>query len=375
MVNEARLVDTFCELVGIDSETGDEGTIFKVLKDKFTALGLEVKEDQAKDKTGHGANNLVCVLHGTKKGTPIFLGTHMDTVFPGKQIKPQIADGYITSDGTSILGADDKAGISAIIEAIQVIKEEKRDHADVQFIITIGEESGLVGAKALDMNLVHAEYGFVLDSDGPVGDIVIAAPYQSKFDVKLVGKTAHAGIEPEKGVSAITMAAKAISKMPLGRIDSETTANIGRFEGGKATNIVCDYVHVLAETRSLVKEKMDRQVVRMTDSFEQTAEKMGGKANVHVDFMYPGYTFNAEDAVVQLASKAAEAVGRTPHLLQSGGGSDANIFCGKGIPTVNLGVGYEQIHTIHEKIAIAELHMASELALALIDQAVINNRT
>ncbi|MCO7126788.1 M20/M25/M40 family metallo-hydrolase [Sporolactobacillus shoreicorticis] len=370
MINEARLVNTFSELVRIDSETGDEGKIFELLKRKCEALGLEVKEDQAKRKTGHGANILVCTLRGTKKGTVIFLGTHMDTVLPGKGVEPVIKDGYITSDGTTILGSDDKAGIAAILEAIQTMNEEQQQHAEVQFIITIGEESGLLGVKALDMSLVHADYGFVLDSDGPVGDVVVAAPYQAKLAVDLFGKPAHAGIEPEKGVSAITLAAKAIAKMPLGRIDNDTTANIGSFEGGKATNIVCDYVKVIAETRSLVKEKMETQIMKMNGAFEDTAMKMGGKAEVHVDFMYPGYKFGSEDAVVRLASRAIEAVGRTPHLFQSGGGSDANVFCSKGIPTVNLGVGYENIHTVKEKIAIKELAKTTELVLALVDQAV-----
>lgn len=370
LVDEKRLVDSFCELVKVDSETGNEAQIFQVLKSKLEALGLDVKEDKAKEATGHGANNLICTLPGTKKGTPIFLGTHMDTVFPGQNIKPKIADGYITSDGTTILGSDDKAGISAILEALRVISEEHLDHADVQVIVTIGEESGLLGAKALDTSLVHADYGFALDSDGPVGDIVVAAPYQTKFIVDLYGKTAHAGIEPEKGVSAITLAAKAIAKMPLGRIDKDTTANIGRFEGGNATNIVCDHVKILAETRSLAKDKMDKQVKRMTEAFESTAEEMGGKADVQADFMYPGYRFSADDAVVQLAAKAIETVGRTPQLLQSGGGSDANVICGKGIPTINLGVGYENIHTVKEKIAIDELVKTCELVLALINQAI-----
>jgi tripeptide aminopeptidase len=370
MINKERLVNSFCELVKIDSETGNEGRIFDVLKNKLQALGLDVKEDHAKEATGHGANNLICTLVGTVKGTPIFLGAHMDTVFPGKGVNPVITNDYIASDGTTILGSDDKAGVSAVLEAIQVIKDEHREHADVQVIITIGEESGLLGAKALDMSLVHADYGFALDSDGPVGDIVVAAPFQTKLSVDLIGKTSHAGIEPEKGVSAITLAAKAIAKMPLGRIDKDTTANIGRFEGGKATNIVCDYVKVLAETRSLVKSKMDKQIKKMTDAFEGTAAEMGGNADIHVDFMYPGYRFGSEDAVVQLASKSIEAIGRTPRLLQSGGGSDANVICGKGIPTVNLGVGYEHIHTVKERIAIKELVKTSELVLVLIDQAV-----
>lgn len=369
MLNNDRLADTLFKLVKVDSETGDEGGISEVLKKKFTELGFGVKEDEAKIKTGHGANNLVCTLPGNAVGTPIFFGSHMDTVFPGKNIHPSLKDGYIVSDGSTILGSDDKAGLSALIEAFSVIKEEHRQHADVQVIVTVGEESGLLGAKALDTRLIKAGYGFELDSDGPVGNIIIAAPYQTKLIIDLFGETAHAGIAPEKGISAITMAAKAIARMPLGRIDEDTTANIGRFEGGKATNIVCDNVRILAEARSLVKSKMDRQTRLMKEAFEQTALEMGGRADVDLKFMYPGYRFNPEDRIVQLAMAAVESVGRIPKLLSSGGGSDANVINGKGIQVINLGVGYEKIHTTKERISVEELIKTSELVLSLINQA------
>lgn len=185
----------------------------------------------------------------------IYFTSHMDTVVPGKGIKPSIKDGYIVSDGTTILGADDKAGLAAMFEAIRVLKENQIPHGKIEFIITAGEESGLMGAKALDRSMITAKYGYALDSDGKVGNIIVAAPTQAKVKATIIGKTAHAGVAPEKGVSAITMAAKAISRMPLGRIDEETTANIGRFEGGTQTNIVCDHVEILAEARSLITEK------------------------------------------------------------------------------------------------------------------------
>ncbi|TGA98212.1 M20/M25/M40 family metallo-hydrolase [Sporolactobacillus shoreae] len=366
LINKDRLVNTFFELVEVDSETGNEASISKLLKEKFTELGFDVKEDNAKALTGHGANNLIGTLPGNVTGTPIFFGSHMDTVFPGKKIKPSVIDGNIVSDGTTILGSDDKAGLSALIEAFSVVKEDQIQHAELQIIITIGEESGLLGAKALDTSLIHADYGFELDSDGPVGDIVIAAPYQTKFKVDLFGRTAHAGIAPEKGISAITMAAIAIARMPLGRIDESTTANIGSFEGGKATNIVCDNVRILAEARSLERSKLDQQVGLMKDAFEQTASEMGGHANVDIQFMYPGYRFDPSEEIVQLAEKAVASVGRTAKMLSSGGGSDANVINGKGIKTINLGVGYEKIHTTQERMPITELVKTSELVLSLI---------
>lgn len=338
------------ELVQIDSETKYEAQIAKVLKKKFTELGVDVYEDDTTAQTGHGAGNLICTLQGTKDGVdPIYFTSHMDTVVPGKSIKPSIKDGYVVTDGTTILGADDKAGLAVMLETVRVLKERNIPHGTIQFIITVGEESGLVGAKALDSSLVKAKFGYALDSDGKVGNIVVAAPTQAKISAVILGKTAHAGVAPEKGVSAITIAAKAIAKMPLGRIDEETTANIGRFEGGTQTNIVCDRVNILAEARSLVPEKMEEQVRKMKEAFESTAEEMGGKAEIEVQVMYPGFKFGEGDHVVEVARKAAAKIGRTCELLKSGGGSDANVIAGFGIPTVNLAVGYEDIHTTNEK--------------------------
>ncbi|RDW21983.1 M20/M25/M40 family metallo-hydrolase [Oceanobacillus chungangensis] len=372
-VNQERLVDEFFELVKINSETTNEAEIAEVLKKKFSDLGVEVIEDDSKKITGHGANNLICTLKGNKQDVdPIYFTSHMDTVVPGQNIKPQVKDGMIVSDGTTILGADDKAGLAAIFEAIKLIKENSIAHGDIQFIITAGEESGLVGAKALDRSLIHAKYGYALDSDGEVGDIVVAAPTQAKVHTIIKGKTAHAGLAPEKGVSAITVAAKAISKMPLGRIDEETTANIGRFEGGKQTNIVADHVEILAEARSLVPEKMEAQVAKMKEVFETTAKSLGGEAIVNIQVMYPGFNQQAGDQVVEVARSAAKTIGRESKLLKSGGGSDANVIAGFGIPTVNLAVGYEEIHTTNERIAVDDLVKVTELVAAIIKEVAAN---
>jgi tripeptide aminopeptidase len=370
MINHERLLNEFLELVQIDSETREEAEIAKVLTQKFSDLGVEVFEDDTMGETGHGAGNLICTLKGNKEGVDtIYFTSHMDTVVPAKGVKPTLKDdGYIYSDGTTILGADDKAGLATMLESVRVLKENNISHGDIQFIITVGEESGLVGAKALDSSLVKAKYGFALDSDGKVGNIIVAAPTQAKVRATIYGKTAHAGVAPEKGVSAITIAAKAISKMPLGRIDEETTANIGRFEGGKATNIVCEQADILAEARSLVPEKMEAQVEKMKSAFESVAEEMGGKAEVEVQVMYPGFKFKDGDEVVEVAKRAAKKIGRPSELLTSGGGSDANVIAGFGVPTVNLAVGYEEIHTKSERMPVEELNKLSEMVVAIIQE-------
>lgn len=368
-LNEERLVNEFLELVQVNSETKDEANIAQVLMDKFEQLGVEVIEDNAKATTGHDANNLICNLQGTNKDADkIYFTAHMDTVTPGNNIKPSIKDEYIISDGTTILGADDKAGIAVILEAIRVLQEEKIEHSDLQFVITVGEESGLVGAKAIDTSLLTSEYGYALDSDGDVGNIVVEAPYQAHIQTTIIGKSAHAGVAPEKGISAITVAANAVAKMPLGRIDDATTANIGYFKGGKAsqTNVVCDTVEIVAEARSLHEEALTKQLTNMQQAFEQTANEFGATAEITIKTMYPGFRHDATDKVVQVAQQAAQALQLPCELLKSGGGSDANIFNGHGIPTVNLSVGYEHIHTTDEKIHKNHLYNLTKLVLQII---------
>lgn len=370
-VNEQRLIDQFFKLIQIDSETKNEYNIAQYLKEKFQTLGLKVSEDDSKEKTGHGSGNLICDLEGDEKADPIFFTAHMDTVTPGKNIKPTIKNGYVVSDGSTILGADDKAGLAALIEFIHLLKENNVPHGPIQIIITVGEESGLVGSKNLNPALIKAKYGYALDSDGTVGDIVVQAPAQAKILTKIIGKAAHAGVAPEKGVSAITVAAKAVSKIPLGRIDEETTANIGYFRGGQEqTNIVCDYVEILAEARSLDEEKLSKQINVIKETFENIAENYGARALVTVNQMYPSFKHTSNDQVVKIARQAAKSIGRESSLLTSGGGSDANIFSSYGIPTVNLAVGYEEIHTTDEKILVSNLVQIPTFLVAIIQQSI-----
>lgn len=369
-MNKERLLNEFLELVQIDSETKEEMEIAEILKVKLEVMGFHVAEDDSSVRNGHGANNIVATLRGAASGVPaIYFTVHMDTVVPGKGIKPEVKDGYIQSDGTTILGADDKAGMAALFEMIRSIQEQQIEHGDIQLVITAGEESGLAGAKEFDSSLLFAEYGYAVDSDGKVGGIVTSAPYQAKLWTTVYGKTAHAGVAPEKGISAITVASKAVSNMKLGRIDSETTANIGRFEGGKATNIVCEEVHILSEARSIREDKLAAQTAHMESVFQETAEKMGVSAKTEVKLMYPGFHFEETEPVVEIAKKAAAKIGRPSPILTSGGGSDANIFNGFGIPTVNLCVGYEEIHTKNERIPVEELEKLAELLVEIIKES------
>ncbi|MDQ0898240.1 MULTISPECIES: M20/M25/M40 family metallo-hydrolase [unclassified Paenibacillus] len=373
MIQQNRLVEEFISLVQVDSETRFEQEICVVLKEKFSRLGLHVLEDNSMAKSGHGSGNLICTLEATDSNAAIptiFFTSHMDTVAPGKGIKPQIGDdGYIRSDGTTILGSDDKAGIAAMIEGIQVLKEQNIPHGRIQFVITAGEESGLKGARAMDRSVMEAEFGFALDSNGSIGDIATAAPGRAEIEIIFHGKSAHAGVNPEDGISAIQVASKAVSRMSLGRIDSETTANIGSFSGVGPLNVVCDKVKMEAEARSIVQHKLESQIAAMKEACESAAADAGTSCEFNADIVYASYMHDDSAPIVQLTSRALSTLGLTARTFHSGGGSDANIFNGMGIPTVNLAIGYHEIHTTKEHIAISDLVKTAELLVALVKEA------
>lgn len=364
-MNQQRLIDTFIELVKIDSESGNERAIADYLKNLYTSLGFEVTEDDTQTKTGFGAGNLIMKLKGTTKQDTILLSCHMDTVTPGVGINPIITDDVIHTDGSTILGADDKAGIAAMIEALRIIQEEDIPHGDIEVVISVGEESHLIGASVLDGSLLNAKMGYALDAGSKVGTIVNQAPTNATLNVEITGITAHAGVAPENGVSAINIAAHAISKMKLGRIDSETTANIGTINGGSRTNIVSEKCHVVAEARSLVDSKMQEQVQHMKEEFEKAAKELGGKANVDIKINYPAFNVDKSSKVIDIASKAAENIGRSANVVPNGGGSDAN-FINQFVPTVVLAVGYEDIHTVNEKMPVSELNKLTEQVVEII---------
>ncbi|RIL70999.1 M20/M25/M40 family metallo-hydrolase [Staphylococcus devriesei] len=370
MVNSQRLLDTFLELVQINSETGHEEVIQPILKNKFEQLGLNVVEDNASEKEWLGANNLICTLPSTSEDNSIpsiYFTSHMDTVVPGINVKPHVSDdGYIYSDRTTVLGSDDKAGLAAIIETIQYLQEHNLPHGQIQFIITVGEESGLKGAKELDSNLLDAQFGYAVDASQPVGTTVVGAPTQVSIHTTITGKTAHAST-PDKGVSAINIAAKAISKMKLGRIDEYTTANIGKFHGGSATNIVADEVVLEAEARSHNDESIDQQVTHMKDIFESTAKELGGEAHVRIEKSYPGFKIEDNAEVTQYAINSAKELGLTGDTVIAGGGSDGSIINTFGIPTVILGVGYENIHTTSERISVQSLNQLAQQLIKIIE--------
>lgn len=366
MINQERIVNAFMDYVKISSPTKEEGKFAAFIMEVLESLGADVHMDDAGPKLGSDAGNVIAKFKGSTNGAPILFSCHMDTVSPGVDIKPHIKDGVIYSDGTTILGGDDKAGIAAIIEAIRILKEENIPHADIEIAFSIFEEGGLHGAKNLDFTKFKAKNAFVLDSGGNPGEVIVKGPAQDKLDFKVIGRPAHAGVAPEEGISAVMVAARAIDQMKLLRIDSETTANIGRIEGGSVTNIVTPEITVKAESRSLNNDKLKAQSDHMVECFVKAAEAFGAKVEYEVNRMYSAFTVEENDPIVSKAFEAIKNAGLEPYTAASGGGSDTNIINANGITAVNLGIGERKPHTLEEHLHIKDLVAAAQIVLELV---------
>ena len=368
MVNKKRLVEGFMELVKISSISREERNLADFLIEKLEDLGLEVRVDQAGEKVKSNSGNIIARLRGNmKKVIPIMFSAHMDTVIPGKNIKPVCDGEKVVSRGKTILGADDKAAIAALLEAMHIIKENNMPCGDIEIVFSICEEIGLKGAKNLDISSLNARMAFVLDCGGQVGEIISAAPSQNSLEIIIYGKSSHAGSNPEEGINAIQVAGFALSRMQLGRIDEETTANIGIISGGKATNIVPDEVILEGEVRSRNEEKLEKYTKKLKQIAEATAREFKAKAKVRINKEYSCYNLSTDNQVVKIAMKAAKDLGVEPILRPSGGGSDANVFNKKGFPAVDLAIGMEKVHTVDEYILVKNLKMTAEYILSIIN--------
>lgn len=370
MVNRERLIKTFFQLVQIDSESKEERQLADFLKRKLRALDLQVNEDEAGKKIGASAGNIIGRKKGSLEKLPLLFSAHLDTVPPGKGVKPQIRDEVIYSDGTTILGGDDKAGIAAILEALEVINEKKLSHGDLEIVFTVAEEIGLLGAKNLDFSQLNAELGFILDSGGPAGTIIVQAPYHQNLKVKIRGKAAHSGVNPEEGINAIQVAALILARLPLGRIDEETTANFGVIKGGRASNIIPDYVELEGEIRSLNPNKVEKALELYQEIFQQVTTEQGARLEWENQLEYSGFNLTEQDQVVTMAVQAATSLGIPFWLKSRGGGSDANIFNNEGgIPSVNLGVGLTKDHTLEECIGVKDLLTTAQYLVEIMSMA------
>ncbi|MCF6248698.1 MAG: M20/M25/M40 family metallo-hydrolase [Desulfobacula sp.] len=370
MIDSQRLARQFKSLVEIDSLSREEHDLAVELEKILTQMGAIVCFDGAKEKVKGNCSNLVAKFKGNVDVKPIFLSGHMDTVGPGKGIKVVFEEGVFKSDGTTILGSDDKSAIAIILEVMEVILEKNMDYPPIEIVFTVCEEIGLLGAKHFDYDLMDSTFGYILDSTDTQG-IVTKAPSANKITIKIHGKAAHAGAAPENGISAIFVASKAISTLKLGRIDEETTCNLGTIEGGVATNIVPEFVEIHGEARSHNFEKLETVTNGIIKAFEDAAKEFGdnehtSRIEVLVEHDFPNTNISEGHEAIVLARKAAKNLGKILESKTIGGGADANIFFGKGIIAGVLGTGMTDVHTLNESIKLSDMENSANLVLEIL---------
>ena len=365
MLDFGRLTEAFLDLVRIDSLSFCERAVGDYVLGTLNTIRIDCREDGAAVKVSGNCGNIIARLPGNAPGQAILFAAHLDTVGPSSGIEPVIKQGVIRSAGQTVLGADDKMGVTAILEVLRTIQEKGLKHPPLTAVFTVAEERGLLGARALDIRRLQADVGFILDEGGPVGKIIVKAPYQDFLACEFTGRAAHAGVEPEKGRSAIAAAARAIAGMKLGRLDEETTANIGVIDGGTAINVVPEQARIEGEARSLSTKKLARQISGMTDACAKAALAEKVKQKITVRRLYDGFDLRSNHPAVIAAVAAIKATGNMPRRLSSGGGSDTNVFNARGIPAVNLSVGYERVHSINEYLPLREMEAAARMTLAL----------
>ncbi len=378
-INSERLAHIFTAMCTIDSPSGEEAVLALFLKDLFAQEFPEasIAEDHSANATGSNANNLIIQFPGDLPGEPIFFNCHLDTVEPSRGVTVVREGTRFSSAGETILGGDDKAGIAILIESIRAIKEAGLPHLPFDLVFTTCEEIGLRGAKALDLSLLRAREGYALDSSG-VDLLIIGAPAANHFHFTITGAAAHAGLHPERGINAIQLAARCLADLPLGRLDEESTANIGRITGGTATNIIPESVLVEGEVRSHSPEKLAAFSQQIQDTVQATIDgwspglgaQLGTEVRPRLDFHltheYPAMHIERNASVLQRVEKAAARLQRKIRYERAGGGSDANIFTGKGLQTAIIGIGMDHVHSTEESIDLRDMKRTVELVVSIV---------
>ena len=367
MINETRLIDLFLNLCKINAPALKERDCVEWLKQYLTEHSLEYFEDDAGNQIGGNANNIIVKLPGNLPNAPrVYLSAHFDTVEPTEGIIIQEIDGVFRATSDTILGADDKAGMAPAIESVLSLRESGEPHGDIYLLLTVAEEIGLQGAAALKIQDLNLDFGYVLDTGPPVGSFVTRTANHDKIDITVRGIPAHAGKDPENGINAIQVVADAVSGMRLGRIDDETTANIGVIEGGSATNGVCSFVHLKAEARSTNLDTLEAQVAHMKKQFQDAGKKWGAGIEIKHVRHYLSYDIDPTSKVVQVAQDASRNLGLEPTLRTTLGGSDANVFNVNGVPSIVIATGMQKIHTHDEHVSRADLIKTAELSLEIL---------
>lgn len=361
------MTEEFMKLAGIDSLSFQERDMADILKSTLTDLGFEVFEDKAGKYYKGNSGNIYAFLQGEPGLEPLLLSAHMDTVAPGKGKKAILhEDGSITSDGSTVLGADDLSGIVAILEAVRVIKENRRPHRSIEILFTIAEEAYIRGSEVFDYSIIKSKEAYVLDLEGPVGYAAIAAPTLLSFDAVIKGKASHAGFEPERGINAIKAAAECITQTRQGRVDDITTVNIGMIEGGKARNIVSDECILKGEVRSLSHSKAESEIMKIEKVFTETAKKYKAKLSFSVDIGCLAYKTDTGHPVVERFLRACGELGYESKLIDTFGGSDNNNFMKHGINGIVMACGMNKVHSCHEYTHVDELEKCCNIVIKLL---------
>jgi len=368
-INRERLLQSFLHMLSINAPSRREGKMADYVMARLRELGAEVVVDESAAVLEGEVGNILARVPGTVAMPALLFCAHIDTVEQTENIKIIQHNGIIKSDGSTILGADDKAGVAAILEMTAALLESDAPRPPLELLFTVAEEVGVMGSMVFDHHLLSACHGFVPDSTGQVGLLVTRAPAQQHLEVTIQGKAAHAGMAPEMGISGITVAARAIAAMRQGRIDEETTANIGTIHGGKATNIVPEVVTLAAEARSRDRRKLEEQVQHMRACFEQAASEAGATVEIDVSDVYPAFNLPADSPAVLLARAALEELGILPIVTATGGGSDANYLNAHGVPSVILSAGYHHAHAHDEEIAESQLLLLAQLLCRIVTLA------
>jgi len=374
-INEKRMVQLFCELAKISSLSGKEGAIARRLSILLKFMGADVTIDGAGRKIGGETGNLIARFPGTAPAEPFLLSAHMDTVGPAENVRPRVERDRITSDGTTILGADCKAGIAVILEVIRTLDDNRIPRPPIEAVFTISEEMALLGAKYLDYSALRARYGLIFDNEQDIANVITSAPAADKLDIKVYGAAAHSGVAPEKGISAIKVVAGALAGMKLGRIDSETTANIGFISGGNAINIVPPLVELSGEARSHDPAKLRKQTRHMEACLRKAVRGIkvrDGKRLItpRYEFLleqkFPNLRIDKANPVLPLIAAAMRDEGIKMKPSASGGGTDSNILYGHGIKAPVLSTGMREVHTTHEYLDLKDFFACARLTLKVL---------
>jgi tripeptide aminopeptidase len=361
-----RLVSEFVRLCEIESVSRNERAMAETVTAELRSLGLEVSEDGSGAETGSNSGNLLARIPAPDGGRTILLCAHLDTVPLDAPVQVEEVEGVLRNRNEAIIGADNKAAVAVILAAVRRLVQDGRPPVGIEILFTTCEELALAGAKAFDVSALRSEYGYVFDHATPIGEIIVAAPSFFQIEGRFRGKAVHAGMHPERGHNAIDAAAAAIAAARFGRLDDHTTANVGRIEGGTASNVVAERCYVQCEARSTDHDRASDLARSIVDAMTEAASDGGCDLEIHVEELFRAYKVQRSSTPVEVAARALADAGIEAEPISTGGGSDANVFQARGFPCVNLANGTKGAHQVDESVTVDALATMLDVALGVV---------